>query len=170
MAGLSKLLRIEFTVLLFGIVAGPIMFALSACGSSAPDVNPTASPDPEPTGYYIRKVDLYRNPALDICRRADRDFAMTFMGRVSVALAQAGIAGPGAPQFEDFNVVPDMRGRPGQDAVIRFRVDRNGEEKVLMSAIGKFDPRSCKIGPLTFRVGPDPLVEPEFAEQQLRND
>jgi hypothetical protein len=120
---------------------------LAGCGEVEPEPQESAA---APTSYFIRKVDLYRTTPNDICRAQDGEFLANLMGRIGKLLpADYG----GLATIEDFNVGSAFDGK-GQSAVLRFHASKAGEPDVMMSAVGKFDPKGCNVGPITVRQGP----------------
>lgn len=129
-----------------------VALTLAGCGGepSGTAINNAAAP--APTSYGIRQADLSRDPPADICRVKRPAFLEGLMKRVGRALPPA-VASTMA--FRDFNVTDGYEGK-GREAVLRFIVDRDGRQGVLMYAAGDFDPANCDLSRIRAGVGAAP--------------
>ncbi|WP_066530428.1 hypothetical protein [Erythrobacter sp. CCH5-A1] len=123
----------------------PLLLALTACSSGEESPAPAPSPDT----FDIRKVDLWREQPVDICRSVDPDFLSKLTDRV-----RSGVDPKFWPSFsfEDFSV-RDADGEGRRVAAFRFKIDR-GAGPEMMTAVGQIDPKTCAIGEMKLGVGP----------------
>lgn len=111
-----------------------------------------ALPEPDLARYPVRKADLYRDKPNDHCRSLDAKFIEKLMGR---AVDAAPIDIRPSMSFEDFNVVP-ASGKPGFEAILRFKAPFEGEAATMFYAHGDIDPRNCQISAMQAGVGASP--------------
>ncbi|PKQ00195.1 MAG: hypothetical protein CVT74_05065 [Alphaproteobacteria bacterium HGW-Alphaproteobacteria-13] len=124
--------------------------ALAAC--SGPDPVDEVEAPPAATTYSFAKADLHRAAPKDICRQSDPDFALRLMGRVDAALPEES---RGSAQFDQFFVQDSGDGAGQKEAVLRFTARHNGQDGVMMFAIGPFASQGCVVGPMRASVGGD---------------
>lgn len=136
------------------IAAAALGLVVASCSDGEQTQTNAAKARPTPTGYAIRRVDLWADPVNDICRARDGEFLEKLMDRVRRALP---IPMRVTMQFSDFNVTDGYEGK-GRVATMRFTVDRDGQKGVLMYATGKFTPATCRIDQMRAGVGAAPEI------------
>jgi hypothetical protein len=122
---------------------------LAGCGDKPTDHDNATSATPEPTSYGIRQADLSLARPNDICRAKHPGFLQDLIARVGRGLPAAMA---GTMQFRDFDVTSG-NAAAGREATLRFTVDRDGKQGVLMYATGAFDDVTCGISRLRAGVG-----------------